>query len=476
MTQTQRPSSEILERLKQVVGAKGWKSKKTEIEPYLREWRDRYFGSTPIVLSPSTASEVCEIVRICAETCTSLVPQGGNTGAVGGQIPSEDNSSIVVLLHRLNKVLAVDPLNNTLTTQAGVTLAQLQQVADEHNRLFPLSLASEGSCQIGGNIATNAGGTAVLRYGNARDLVLGLEVVLPDGTLWNGLRGLRKDNTGYDLKQMFIGAEGTLGIITAAVLKLFPKPGDVQTAFVGFQGLEEAVSTLALAQELTGHQVTTFELIPKIGIDIVTEFVDGARNPLSTPFDWYGLIEISFGSSNMSRELTEKILSKCLEQNLIGDAVLAESGAQSKAFWQLRESLSEAQKNLGGSIKHDVSVPVPAVPALIERSIEAANSFIPGIRPVPFGHIGDGNIHLNFTQPPDMDRDAYLAKWEDLNNIIHDIVNDLGGSISAEHGLGQMKVDEIVRYKTQTEMDLMRQIKRALDPKNIMNPGKVIEV
>jgi len=468
-------SAETLARMKAVVGPKGYLDDAADMAPYLVERRDLYKGRAAAVLKPASTAEVAALMRIAHETGTPVVPQGGNTGLVGGQIPFETGDEVILSLQRMNRILALDPANNTLTVEAGVTLAAAQAAAEDADRLFPLSLASEGSCQIGGNLATNAGGTAVLHYGNARDLVLGLEVVLADGRIWESLKGLRKDNTGYDLKQVFLGSEGTLGIITGAVLKLFPRPRAMATGFVAVPDVEAAVKLLRLADAATGGLVTSFELIPRIGIDFVAKHLPGASNPLRAPSPWYVLIELSAGDdSGALASSFEALLGDAMEKGLVTDAALASSQAQRAAFWRMRESMSDVQKLEGGSIKHDVSVPVSAVAEFIARATKAVEAALPGIRPVPFGHVGDGNIHFNLSQPVGADKAAYLARWDEMSTIVHGIVRELGGSISAEHGIGRMKRDEIAATKSPVEMELMRTLKRALDPKWILNPGKVV--
>lgn len=468
-------SAEALARMKSIVGPKGFIDDKADMEPYLVERRDLYKGRAAAILKPASTEEVAALMRIAFETGTPVVPQGGNTGLVGGQIPSETGDEVVLSLQRMNRVLSLDADNNTLTVEAGVTLAAAQAAAKDADRLFPLSLASEGSCQIGGNLATNAGGTAVLHYGNARDLVLGLEVVLADGRIWNALKGLRKDNTGYDLKQVFLGSEGTLGIITGAVLKLFPLPRATATAFVAVPNVEAAVKLLRLADAATGDLVTSFELMPRIGVDFVVKHLPGATDPLATASPWYVLIELSAGNDGTSLAATlETLLGDAMEKALVTDAAVAASEAQRAAFWRMRESMSDVQKLEGGSIKHDVSVPISAVAEFIARATKAVESALPGIRPVPFGHVGDGNIHFNLSQPVGADKADYLARWDDMSAIVHGIVRELGGSISAEHGIGRMKRDEIAATKSPVEMELMRALKHALDPKGILNPGKVL--
>lgn len=468
------PSRQTLDRLREAAGPGGYVDDPSVIAPHLKEWRDRYVGATPALLKPASTDAVSRIVGICHETGTALVPQGGNTGLVGGQIPSADGSEVLLSLGRMNSIRSVDPASGTLTAEAGCILDAVQKAADVSDRLFPLSLASEGSATIGGLVSTNAGGTAVLAYGNMRDLVLGLEAVLPDGRIWHGLKALRKDNTGYDLKNLLVGAEGTLGVVTAAVLKLFPRPSDMATAFIGIASVRKAVQLLNRLQA-AGLFITTFELIPQIGLDFVVRHVHGTRKPLEGEFPWYVLLEVSlFGSQGPGE--TQAQVAKAQEDGLLLDASFATSSSQRRAFWQLRDALSEAQKPEGGSIKHDVSVPVSSIPEFIETASRAVCDRIPGARPVPFGHMGDGNIHFNISQPVGADKAQFLGRIAEINMIVHDLVRDFDGSISAEHGLGQAKVDEILRYKSQAELDAMRAIKRALDPKNIMNPGKVVRV
>jgi FAD/FMN-containing dehydrogenase len=463
-----------LDAIKRAVGAQGWIADPRDQEPYLAEARGLFRGWARLVVLPASTEEVAEVVRICARARLPIVPQGGNTGLVSGALPAEDGDNIVLALGRMNRIRAIDPINFTMTVEAGCILAQVQQAAAEADRLFPLSLGAEGSCQIGGNLSTNAGGIAVLRYGNARELTLGLEVVLPDGRVWDGLRGLRKDNTGYDLKQLFIGGEGTLGIITAATLKLFPKPREIETALLGLSRVEDAMGLFERARAATADQLTAFELIPRDGIDLAREHLPGTIDPLAGRHPWYVLLEMSSSQSDSGiRALLERLLEQALDEGLVADGVIAGSGAQRKALWQIREAIVEAQK-FSGSIKHDVSVPVSRVAEFVTRAGAAVTERLPGIRPIAFGHVGDGNIHFNLTQPDGIDKEAYLARWQEFNDIVHGIVRELHGSISAEHGVGRLKRDEITHYKPAIEIELMRRLKRALDPDDIMNPGKVV--
>ncbi|MDP1626835.1 FAD-binding oxidoreductase [Parvibaculum sp.] len=470
-----KPTPEILQRLKDVVGDKGFVVEEADMAPYLVERRELYRGRAAAVVRPASTAEVSAVMRIAHETGVHVVPQGGNTGLVGGQIPDESGEEILLSLSRMNAVRGIDTQNNTLTVDAGVTLAAAQAAAREADRLFPLSLASEGSCQIGGNLSTNAGGTQVLRYGNARDLVLGLEVVMANGDVWDGLTGLRKDNTGYDLKQIFLGSEGTLGIITGAVLKLFPMPLSVETAFAAVPSVEAAVKLLRVADGLAGGQVSSFELVPRIGVEFVTRHIEGASDPLAEPYPWYVLIEMTAGMEDARlAETMEAALAEGLDQGLVSDAAVARSEAQRADFWRLREALSDVQRAEGGSIKHDISVPVSRMADFIAQASEAVTARLPGVRPVPFGHIGDGNVHFNLSQPVGADKAAFLALWGEMNGIVHGIVRGMGGSISAEHGVGRLKRDEIAATKSPVEMAAMRALKRALDPKGILNPGKVV--
>jgi FAD/FMN-containing dehydrogenase len=470
---TTAPHPDLLPRLAAIVGARHVLTEPGDVGPHLVEWRGLFHGACAAVVRPGSTAEVAAVVAACSETGTAIVPQGGNTGLVGGQIPF-DTAQIVLSLQRMDRVRTVDPAGNTITVEAGLTLLGVQQAADAADRLFPLSLASEGSCRIGGNIATNAGGTAVLAYGNARDLVLGLEVVLADGRVWDGLRSLRKDNTGYDLKNLFIGSEGTLGIVTAAVLKLFPKPREVETALVAVPDPMAALALMDRALARLGRSLTTFELMPRFGIDVVLRHGEGTRDPFANAHPWYVLMELSSGTEGTLRDVVEVILAEAIEAGDVIDAVIAESLDQRLDFWRLREVMSEVQSREGGSIKHDVAVPVAATPAFIAEASAAVMALVPGCRPLPFGHLGDGNIHFNVSQPLGMDKAAYLARWEEMNAVVHDITRRHGGSISAEHGIGILKRELLPGVKSEVEMDLMRTLKRTLDPKGLLNPGKVL--
>jgi D-lactate dehydrogenase (cytochrome) len=471
-------SQNVLDRIAQVVGDKGVITDAADMAPYVIDQRKSYQGLTPMVVRPATTAEVADVVRICNETGTPIVPQGGNTGLVGAATPHADGSEILLSLTRLNRVRGVDALNYTLCVEAGVILADVQKAAEEADRLFPLSLGGEGSARIGGNLSTNAGGTGVLRYGPARDLVLGLEVVLPDGRIWDGLTALRKDNTGYDLKQLFIGAEGTLGIITAAVLKLYPLPRDVQTAFVAVRDAGAALEMLVRAREMSDDNVATFEWMRRLCLDFVLRHIPDTRDPFETRYDEYLLVELSSGHSDGGlRETFETVLGEAIESGLAHDAVIAESTAQAADFWRLRETIPDAQPFEGASIKHDVAVPVSGVPDFLARAGAALESAVPGIRFCAFGHLGDGNIHYNLSPPEGATKEAdaaFAARRDEINRMVHDIAVGMRGSISAEHGIGQLKREELKRYKDPVALDLMQSLKSALDPKNIMNPGKVL--
>ena len=465
----------LLARLMAALGPKGCVTDAGEIAPFVVDERKLYRGRTPAVLRPASTAEVAEAVRLCAQARVAIVPQGGNTGLCGGATPHEWNAEIVLNLGRMNRVRALDALNYTITVEAGCILAQVQSVATDADRLFPLSLGAEGSCQIGGNLATNAGGVAVLRYGNARDLVLGLEVVLADGRVLDGLTGLRKDNTGYDLKQLFLGSEGTLGIITAAVLKLFPRPREQTTAICALEGPEQAVELLARVRADSGDMITGFELMNRQCIALATARVPGVPEPLAAPAPYYVLVELSSAASASGLEETlEASLGAALEAGTITDAAIASNQAQGRAMWRLREAIPESQKIAGGGIKHDVSVPVSAVPAFIREAELRVRAELPAMRVFAFGHVGDGNVHFNLVWPEGEDREAFLARWPQFNRIVHDVAAGFGGSISAEHGIGRLKREEFLRYAQPIEVEMMKRIKAALDPLGLMNPGKVL--
>jgi FAD/FMN-containing dehydrogenase len=466
---TRKPDSATLSRLIDVVGSRHAIRDPGEMDGYMREWREIWHGRSPLVLRPASTQEVSRILAIASETGTAIVPQGGNTGLVGGQIPHETGDEVVLSVDRMTRIISVDAADNTMTVEAGATLRSVQDAAAAEGRLFPLSLASEGSCRIGGNLSTNAGGLNVLAYGNARDLCLGLEVVLADGRVWNGLRRLRKDNTGYDLKNMFIGAEGTLGVITAAVLKLFPRPRRYETAFAAVPSTEAAVGFLALAREMSGNRLTAFELLPAIAMDFTVRHM-GVRHPLPDGSPWYVLCELADPPADAFAEIFEEAMAKGLATN----AVVAQSLAQRSELWTMRELMPESQKHEGGSIKNDVSVPVSAIPAFIAEADAAVERLIPGARIMAYGHAGDGNIHYNVSQPIGADKKAFLDRWDDVNDVVFEVVLHYGGSISAEHGIGRLKRARMTGIKSPVELSLMRGLKQLLDPSGILNPGKVL--
>lgn len=465
----------LIERFSAIVGEKNALTAPEDLAAYLVEQRDLYHGRTPLVLRPGSTEEVAAIMKLASETKTPVVPQGGNTGLVGGQQPDESGTAIILSLGRMNRIRNLDTVGNLVTLEAGVILKNLQDAVEKAGRLFPLSLGAEGSCQIGGNLGSNAGGTAVLAYGNMRELCLGLEVVLPTGEILNDLRYVKKDNTGYDLKDIFVGSEGTLGVITAAVLKIFPQPKGKGVAYAGLRSPEDVLRLFQLAGEHAGPSLTGFELMPRVGVEFTVRHVDDVRDPLESPHDWYVLIDISSSRSEEDARTTlETILTEAFENDIIQDAAIGESVAQAQSFWKMREEMSWAQKPEGGSIKHDISVPVASIPAFIHEANAATLEMIPGARIVCFGHIGDGNLHYNVSQPVGADKEAFLARWHELNHRIHTIVASYGGSISAEHGIGQLKREELAFFKQDVALDLMRRIKSAFDPAGIMNPGKVL--
>ena len=465
-------SPELLARFAAIVGEKYAITDPRMQEPYLVEMRDLFHGQTPVILRPGSVGEVSQILKLANETKTAIVPQGGNTGLVGGQIPH--HNEVVLSLTRLDKIREVDPVSNTMTVEAGVTLQRAREAAANAGRLYPQLLPSEGTCTIGGNLSTNAGGVAAVAHGISRSHAVGLEVVLADGRVLDVLNKLKKDNTGYDLRNLFIGSEGTLGIITAAVLKLVPRPRSMETAFAGVTSPQAAVDLLGIAMERSGGDVTSFEMMLRDGVEAVIKFDSASRDPLAQPYPWYVLIELSSQQRSGLRETMEEILSVGMERGLVLDATIAESLDQAKAFWRIREMFGEVQRHLGGSIKHDISVPIASIPAFIEEANAAAVKLIPGARPMPFGHVGDGNIHYNINQPLGADKAQFLARWGDVNKVVFAVVKKYGGSISAEHGVGVMKRDILSDYKDPVAMDLMRGLKAMLDPNGILNPGKVL--
>ncbi|MEX2450809.1 MAG: FAD-binding oxidoreductase [Rhodospirillales bacterium] len=467
-------SETILARLRDAAGPNGWLENPREIEPYTLEQRGYYRGACDFVARPASTEAVAAVVSICAQEGISITPQSGNTGLMGGGVP---DGGIVLSLSRLNRIREIDRMNYTMTVEAGCILADIQNAAKDADCLFPLSLGAEGSCQIGGNLSTNAGGVNVLRYGNARDLALGLEVVLPDGRIWNGLRGLRKDNTGYDLKQLFVGAEGTLGIITAAVLKLFPYPKSKETAMAAAGSLQDILTLFVRIRDCFGEALTAFEFMPKVAIDLVTRHIPDTTDPFDEPYPYYALIELSSARNDETlRDALETALGAALEDGRIANAVVASSEAQTAGLWRLRETIPEAEKKEGASIKHDVAVPVSRIAEFLERAGAIALSVVPDLRLVTFGHLGDGNIHFNLSQPVGAQAEEYLAHRHEISRKVLDLVVSLGGSFSAEHGIGRQKLKELNLYKADVERDLMHSLKRTLDPAGIMNPGKVVNV
>ena len=465
----------LLSELRAIVGESAVIDTVDAAAPYLVDWRERYSGAALAIVKPATTEEVSRVVALCARNRVPLVPQGGNTGLAGGATPLTDGRDIVLNLSRMNRVRDLDPANDTITVEAGCILQRVQEAALSADRLFPLSLASQGSCEIGGNLATNAGGVHVLRYGTMRDLVLGLEVVLPDGRTWNGLRALRKDNSGYDLKHLFIGAEGTLGVITAAVLKLFPRPRVAVVCWVAFASVAAAVELLSALRGRFGERVSAFEIVGLPALELVLMHIPSARNPLSTAAQWFGLLEVtdSFDGYDLALAV-ETELSDAARKGLISDAAIAHSDTQANAFWALRENISEAQKIDGISIKHDISVPVSRSPEFLARADLALRREFPDLRIVAFGHLGDGNLHYNLSKPESADNATFISQTGRVNRIVHDLVGELGGSISAEHGLGQLKREEILRYKSALEIELMKAVKIALDPAGLFNRGKLL--
>jgi FAD/FMN-containing dehydrogenase len=473
MPQAPRPGA--LEELKLAAGDGGWLDASSDLSPYTVDFRRLYQGATPLVLMPREVAQVARILSLCDRDELAVVPHGGNTSYCGGATPDESGSQIVLSLRRLNRVRRIDVDDYSMVVEAGCTLAEVQAAAQSKDRLFPLSLGSQGTAQIGGNLSTNAGGTAVLRYGMMRDLVLGLEVVLANGRVMSGLRSLRKDNTGYDLKSLFIGAEGTLGVITAACLKLFPKPADIATALVGLETPQHALGLLGHLRGTAGEELTAFELMPRIAVELTVRHISGVANPLDQNTPWYALVELSAASAGerMVGVLGES-LQEAAERSLLEDASIATSLAQSRAMWKLRESIPEAQRHHGASLKHDVSVPISRIPELIERGSALVRQLVPEGEVVSYGHMGDGNLHFNVSQRPGAPSASFLAHAAPLEAAIFDLVESLGGSISAEHGIGRLKAVEWARRADPVELAAMHALKTALDPKGILNPGKVL--
>lgn len=466
---------DFLAQLKKIVGDKYVATNEEDLKWYISEYRGRYVGKAMAAVRPADTQQVSDVVKLCDQHNITIVPQGGNTSLVGGSI-SYDEKALIINLSRLNNVLDIDPHNFSVTVGAGYILADLQKLAEENDRYFPLSLGAEGSCQIGGNIASNAGGMLTIGYGNTRDLVLGLEVVLPNGDIWQGLRRLRKDNTGYDLKHLFIGSEGTLGIVTAAVLKIFPKPIKRETFFAGIDTPDQAIELLSRCREMAADNIMAFELMPRLGIDLALKHLPDTIDPLEKPHPWYVMADLRSGSqSDTFRNQIEELLGKAYDDKVINDATLADNEVKREQLWFIREAIVEAQRLEGGSIKHDIAVPVSAIPEFLNRAIKCVHDIMPDIRPVPFGHLGDGNLHFNLTQPIDMNCNDFLAQWDKINHKVHDIVVELGGSIAAEHGVGTFKLEELATRKSKIEMDLMRNIKKTIDPKGIMNPNVIFK-
>jgi FAD/FMN-containing dehydrogenase len=468
------PTPDILARFAGIVGAPHALTDPRAQEPYLREPRNLYTGRAAMILRPGTTEEVARILALANDARIGVVPQAGNTGLVGGQIPAESGTEIVLSVARLRRLRSVAAAATAMTVEAGLTLSEIHAAAEKHGRCFPLHMASQGSAMIGGALATNAGGVAVLAHGTARNLVMGLEVVLADGRIWDGLRALKKDNTGYDLRDLFIGSEGTLGIITAATLKLIPGPRETATAFVALPAARCLLPFFTLAEERAGPALTAFEFLSERTIAFVLRHTPGTRLPFASLYPWSVLLDISGTAEGVATALLERLLAEASGLGLLADAAVAGSLTQARDLWRLREAASEAQKPEGGSIKHDISVPVPAIPEFLARAPDVVERICPGARPVAFGHFGDGNVHFNVSQPEDMERRRFLALWEPLTHAVHALATELGGSISAEHGIGRLKRDELSRVKSAVDLDLMRRIKSALDPNGILNPGKVL--
>jgi D-lactate dehydrogenase (cytochrome) len=464
-----------VQALREILGADGVLTDPNDIAPFLVDHRRLYEGRALAVVLPRSVEQVSRLSGWCNEQRIGLIPHGGNTGYCGGATPDESGRQIVVSMRKLNRIRNVDPLNYSLVAEAGCILLDVQRAADEAERLFPLSLGSEGTCQIGGNLSTNAGGLSVVRYGMMRELVLGLEVVLADGRVLSLLSALRKDNTGYDVKSLFLGAEGTLGIITAANLKLFPKIRSTATAFAAVRDVRSAVDILSRLREASGDRVSSFELIPHIGIELTTRHIPGVTDPLDKPYAWYVLCELSSARANDPLgDLMEETLAAAMETDLVLDAVVARSERERAALWKLRESIPEAQRIDGASLKHDISVTITALPEFVERASAWVREHVPDGRLVVYGHVGDGNLHFNLNQAPGTDHNTFLAREPVIKRAIHDLAHELGGSFSAEHGIGRLKVEELERYASPTELDVMRALKQALDPNGVLNPGKVL--
>jgi FAD/FMN-containing dehydrogenase len=467
-------NTELIEQFAAIVGPQGLVTEANEQAPYCTDWLGKWQGKTSLVVRPGNTAEVSSIVQLCHAHGIPIIPQGGNTGMSGGATPDASGSQVIISLMRMRQIRGIDPVNDTLTVDAGVLLAEVQQAAADVDRYFPLSLGAEGSCSIGGNLASNAGGTAVLRYGNTRDLALGLEVVLPDGRIWSGLRGLRKDNTGYDLRDLFIGSEGTLGIITGAVLKLYPRPTGRAAAWVGCDTPRQLTELLALLRGRCGERLVACEMLSDACMQLITQHVDGARHPLGEAPAYNGLIELADTQPAQLGDILTAALGEALEAGLINDATLATNQTQAADFWRLREGISQAQVRAGKAIKHDIALPISSLPAFIEQTDALIREHAPDLSLINFGHIGDGNLHYNVLLNKEVTGEEYARQTERLNRLVHDQVMQFGGSISAEHGVGQLRRDELRHYKDPLEMELMLRIKQAIDPNQLMNPGKLL--
>ncbi len=461
----------LIEQLKRIVGPQGWTTDEVDLEPHLTEWRNAVRGSTPIMISPASTEEVSQVVRACATGDVAIVPQGGNTGMCAGAIPDDTGEQVILNLSRMNRIRAIDPLDFSMVVDGGCILATIQDAAKEVDRYFPLRLGAEGSCQIGGNLSTNAGGINVIRYGTARDLALGLEVVLPDGTIWNGLKTLRKDTAGYDLKQLFIGSEGTLGIITGAALRLFPDPGETTSALLAVERAGNAIPLLAELRTTLADRIEAFELIGASAFDLVERHIPDSRMPFDESYPWYVLVEASVEGSP---GVFEDALTRCLEQGLVLDAIIAKSSAEAAKIWRLRHSISAAEKREGVGLKHDISVPIGRMEEFLARGEILISAASPRAVLVAFGHVGDGNLHYNVHLPAESGEHENAQKAARITTLIYDLVAELGGSFSAEHGVGVLKREYLLRYKDDVDLILMRALKKALDPANVLNPGKVI--
>ncbi len=469
------PPENFLQAVDRITGPRGWRTDADSVDAHARESWGIGRGRTGLVLKPGTVDEVSALLALCHEHRVPIVPQGGNTGLVWAGIPDDSGSLVVLSLSRLNRIRSIDPLGDTITVEAGVVLEQVQDTAAEHDRLFPLALGAQGTCQIGGNLSSNAGGVNVLRYGMARALVLGLEVVLADGRVWNGLRALRKDNTGYDLKQLFIGAEGTLGVITAAVLRLFPKPRETRTAWLAVPSPEKAVELFAFCRDRLGDTISSFELMGDLVVQRVISYLPDGRPPIGSDSPWHVLMEAGWSLEDGLGERMEQVLSAAMEKGLVTDGTIAASEGQRQALWLIRENPPDAFAAAGVVLRHDVSVPVDKVPDLIGEGSAMMAKTVPGVRVVAFGHVGDGNIHFNFLQPEGMEGEAFRAMKDEVQSRVFDLVESLGGSISAEHGIGRLKRSDLAARKPALDLELMARLKETLDPRNILNPGVILE-